>query len=30
MKKYKLYESSMSILGSRIKDKLKHPFGSQD
>lgn len=26
----KIYESAMSIIGSGIKDKLKHPFGSQD
>lgn len=26
----KIYEVSMSILGSGIKDKLKHPFKSQD
>lgn len=26
----KIYESAMSILGSGIKDKLKHPFKSQD
>lgn len=25
----KIYESAMSILGSGLKDKLKHPFGSQ-
>lgn len=26
----KIYESAMSILSSGIKDKLKHPFGSQE
>lgn len=26
----KIYESAMSILGSGIKDKLKHPFGAQE
>lgn len=26
----KIYESAMSILGSGIKNKLKHPFKSQD
>lgn len=26
----KIYESSMSIIGSGVKDKLKHPFRSQD
>lgn len=26
----KIYESAMSILGDGIKDKLKHPFGTQD
>lgn len=26
----KIYESAMSILASGIKDKLKHPFKSQD
>lgn len=26
----KIYESAMSIIGSGIKDKLKHPFKSQD
>lgn len=26
----KLYEDSMSIIGSEIKDKIKHPFKSQD
>ena len=26
----KIYESTMSIIGSGIKDKLKHPFGSQN
>lgn len=26
----KIYESSMSILGDGIKDKLKHPFGTQE
>lgn len=25
-----IYESAMAILGSGIKDKLKHPFGSQE
>lgn len=25
----KIYESAMSIIGTGIKDKLKHPFGSQ-
>lgn len=25
-----LYESAMSIIGTGIKDKLKHPFKSQD
>lgn len=24
-----IYESAMSIIGSGIKDKLKHPFGEQ-
>lgn len=26
----KIYESAMSIIGNGIKDKLKHPFKSQD
>lgn len=26
----KIYESAMSILGSGIKDKLKHPFGAHE
>lgn len=26
----KIYESAMAILSSGIKDKLKHPFGSQE
>lgn len=26
----KIYESAMSILASGIKDKLKHPFKSQE
>lgn len=26
----KIYESAMSIIGIVIKDKLKHPFKSQD
>lgn len=26
----KIYESAMTILGNGIKDKLKHPFGSQE
>lgn len=26
----KIYESAMSIIGTGIKDKLKHPFKSQD
>lgn len=26
----KIYESAMSIIGSGIKDKLKHPFRNQD
>lgn len=26
----KIYESAMSILSSGIKDKLKHPFGTQE
>ena len=26
----KLYETVMNILGSEIKNKLKHPFKSQD
>lgn len=26
----KIYESAMSIIGTGIKDKLKHPFRSQD
>lgn len=26
----KIYESAISILSSGIKDKLKHPFGSQE
>lgn len=26
----KLYETAMSIIGTGIKDKLKHPFKSQD
>lgn len=26
----KIYESAMSLIGGGIKDKLKHPFGSQD
>lgn len=26
----RIYESAMSIIGSGIKDKLKHPFGAQD
>lgn len=25
----KVYESAMSIIGTGIRDKLKHPFGSQ-
>lgn len=25
-----IYETCMSIIGSEIKDKLKHPFRSQD
>lgn len=25
-----IYESAMSIIGTGIKDKLKHPFKSQD
>ena len=25
-----MYESSMSIIGDGIKDKLKHPFKNQD
>lgn len=25
-----IYESSMSIIGDGIKDKLKHPFKNQD
>ncbi len=25
-----IYESAMSIIGNGIKDKLKHPFKSQD
>lgn len=24
----KIYESAMSVIGTGIKDKLKHPFGS--
>ena len=26
----KIYESAMTILSGGIKDKLKHPFGSQE
>ena len=26
----KIYEFVMSILGNGIKDKLRHPFGTQD
>lgn len=26
----KIYELAMSVIGSGIKDKLKHPFKSQD
>lgn len=26
----KIYESAMSIIGTRIKDKLRHPFKNQD
>lgn len=26
----KIYESAMSLIGNGIKDKLKHPFKSQD
>lgn len=26
----KIYDSAMTILGDGIKDKLKHPFKSQD
>lgn len=26
----KIYEAAMSILGSGVKDKLKHPFGKQE
>lgn len=26
----KIYESAMTILSDGIKDKLKHPFGSQE
>lgn len=26
----KIYESAMSIIGTGIKDKLRHPFKSQD
>lgn len=25
----KIYESAMQVLGNGLKDKLKHPFGSQ-
>lgn len=25
----KIYESSMAVLGSGLKEKIKHPFGSQ-
>jgi len=25
----KIYESAMSVIGSGIKDKLKHPFGGR-
>lgn len=26
----KIYESAMQIIGSGVKDKLRHPFKSQD
>lgn len=26
----KIYQSAMSVLGSGMKDRLKHPFSSQD
>ncbi len=26
----KIYESAMSIIKNGVKDKLKHPFGSQE
>ena len=26
----KLYEDAMGLIGSEVKDKLKHPFKSQD
>ena len=26
----KIYESAMQIIGNGVKDKLKHPFKSQD
>lgn len=26
----KIYEAAMSILASKLKDKIKHPFGKQE